>query len=430
MTQIIGLEIHALQAFAVWSVLLVPGAAYVIAQACVQGQWRELPLGLALGAAAVALLQGMADLGVYFQGELAVLPPMGRFVGDIPAAGMVLLLAALTAGEALEAMRLYRRRGERLPPGVIKESLDTLPDGVCFYAPDGQPLLVNEQMNRISGELFGREILNADRFWRDVQQVSGAQQGASAVVRTQDGRVWEVRRSELTVRGAEVFELSALDVTEQHRLHEELTQRNERMNRVNERLRRFSSEIVTFTAEKELLAAKIMVHDSVGRALLAFRSYLAQEEDKRSRGSLLFLWRYVCQVMRKEVAPAGEWDGLERAAQTLRMAIHLDGALPENLSVRTAMLAAVRECLTNTASHAGGDALYVKVRQEAGCAWAELTNSGKPPKGEINETGGLKDLRRIVENAGGTMEVRSAPRFLLRVAFPERGEEDWLEQGY
>ena len=28
MTQIIGLEIHALQAFAVWSVLLVPGAAY------------------------------------------------------------------------------------------------------------------------------------------------------------------------------------------------------------------------------------------------------------------------------------------------------------------------------------------------------------------------------------------------------------------
>ena len=196
MTQIIGLEIHALQAFAVWSVLLVPGAAYVIAQACVQGQWRELPLGLALGAAAVALLQGMADLGVYFQGWLAVLPPMGRFVGDIPAAGMVLLLTALTAGEALEAMRLYRRRGERLPPGVIKESLDTLPDGVCFYAPDGQPLLVNEQMNRISGELFGREILNADRFWRDVRQVSGAQQGASAVVRTQDGRVWEVRRSE------------------------------------------------------------------------------------------------------------------------------------------------------------------------------------------------------------------------------------------
>ena len=112
------------------------------------------------------------------------------------------------------------------------------------------------------------------------------------------------------------------------------------------------------------------------------------------------------------------------------MAIHLDGALPENLSVRTAMLAAVRECLTNTASHAGGDALFVKVRQEAGCAWAELTNNGRPPDGPVRETGGLKDLRRIVERAGGTMEVHSAPRFRLRVAFPERREEDWLGQGY
>ncbi|MGN1250514.1 MAG: hypothetical protein ACI4XW_10620, partial [Candidatus Spyradocola sp.] len=306
---------------------------------------------------------------------------------------------------------------------AIKESLDTLPDGVCFYAPDGQPLLVNEQMNRISGELFGREILNAEHFWRDVRQAGG-------VVRTRDGRVWEVRRSALTVRGAEVFELSALDVTEQHRLHSELEQRNERMNRVNEHLRRFSRDMVTFTAEKELLAAKIMVHDSVGRALLAFRSYLAQEPGKRDRGSLLFLWRYVCRVMNKETAPAGEWDELERAAQTLHVRVHLDGALPENLGMRTAMIAAVRECLTNTASHAGGDALFVRVREEAGCAWAELTNNGRPPEGPVRETGGLKDLRRIVERAGGTMEVRSAPSFLLRVEFRERGEEDWLEQGY
>ena len=417
---------YVLQALAVWELLLVPGAAYVIEQAYMQRLLRlELPLGLALGAGVVALMQGMADVGIYFQDTLDVLPPLGRFVGDMPAVGLGLLLAALTAGEALLAvrLRLRRRRGERLTPDAIKESLDTLPDGVCFYAPDGQPLLVNEQMNRISSELFGRELRNAEHFWRDVQREGG-------VVRTRDGRVWEVHRSALTLRGAEVFELSALDVTEQHRLHSELEQRNARMNRVNERLRRFSREMETFTAEKELLAAKTKVHDSVGRALLAFRTYLAQEPARRDRASLLFLWRYVCRVMNKETAPAGEWDELERAAQTLHVTIHLDGALPENLGVRTAMIAAVRECLTNTAGHAGGDALFVRVREERDCAWAELTNNGRPPEGEIRETGGLKDLRRIVERAGGTMEVHSAPRFLLRVEFRERGEEDWLEQGF
>lgn len=415
---------YALQALAAWELLLVPGAAFLIAQALVQGLRRwELPAGLALGAAVAALLQGTGDACNFADGFQAALLPLGRCMSGMPVIATVLLLALLTAGEALLGMRLYRRRGERLTPWAIKESLDTLPDGVCFYAPDGQPLLVNEQMNRISGELFGREILNAERFWQDVQRMGEP-------VRTQDGRVWEIRRSVLTVRRAQVYELSALDVTEQHRLHEELKRRNERMSRVNLRLRRFSSDMVTFTAEKELLAAKIMVHDSVGRALLAFRSYLSQEADTRSRASLLFLWRYVCKVMRKEVAPAGEWDELERAAQTLRVVIHLDGALPENLGMRAAMLAAVRECLTNTASHAGGDALFVKVRQEAGCAWAELTNNGRPPDGPVRETGGLKDLRRIVERAGGTMEVHSAPRFRLRVAFPERREEDWLGQGY
>lgn len=431
MRPMIEAEPYILQVLAAWALLLTLGAAYIIAQACMQGLWRrELPIGLALGAGTFLLLQGMADMGVYYQDALLKLPFWGMQVGRIPAVGLALLLAALMAGEILVAMRLYRRRGEHLMPGAIKESLDTLPDGVCFYAQDGQPLLVNEQMNRISSELFGREILNADHFWRDVQQASGMKQDASAVVRTADGKVWEVRRSALTVRGAVVYELAALDVTEQHRLHEELMQRNERMNRINERLRRFSQEMVTFTAEKELLNAKIMVHDSVGCALLAFRSYLAQEEGARERGSLLLLWRYVCRVMKKEAAPAGEWDELERIAQILHVTIRLDGVLPENLGVRAAMIAAMHECLTNTASHAGGDTLYVKVREEKGCSWAELTNSGWPPDEPIRETGGLKDLRRIVERAGGSMTVKSAPRFLLRVEFQERGAEDWIGQRY
>ena len=105
---------YVLQALAVWELLLVPCAAYVIAQAYMQRLLRlELPLGLALGGAVVALMQGMADVGIYFQDTLDVLPPLGRFVGDMPAVGLGLLLAALTAGEALLAvrLRLRRRRG-------------------------------------------------------------------------------------------------------------------------------------------------------------------------------------------------------------------------------------------------------------------------------------------------------------------------------
>ncbi|MGN1250180.1 MAG: hypothetical protein ACI4XW_08850, partial [Candidatus Spyradocola sp.] len=115
---------YVLQALAAWELLLVPGAAYVIAQAYMQRMLRlELPLGLTLGAAVVALMQGMADVGIYFQDTLDALPPLGRLVGGMPTVGLGLLLAALTAGEVLLAVRLNRRSGERLTPGAIKESL-------------------------------------------------------------------------------------------------------------------------------------------------------------------------------------------------------------------------------------------------------------------------------------------------------------------
>ena len=44
-----------------------------------------------------------------------------------------------------------------------------------------------------------------------------------------------------------------------------------------------------------------------------------------------------------------------------------------------------------------------------------LTNDGTPPSGPIVEGGGLGNLRRRVEEEGGTMTVESAPRFRLTI---------------
>lgn len=42
-----------------------------------------------------------------------------------------------------------------------------------------------------------------------------------------------------------------------------------------------------------------------------------------------------------------------------------------------------------------------------------VTNNGKPPSGVIEETGGLGNLRKRIEKAGGTMKICSAPVFSL-----------------
>ena len=79
-------------------------------------------------------------------------------------------------------------------------------------------------------------------------------------------------------------------------------------------------------------------------------------------------------------------------------------------------------CLSNAFRHAGADRVTVEVAQEDGCLTAEFTNDGEIPGQEITEKGGLADLRKKTESAGGTMEIRSAPEFLLRITIP-KGEE-------
>ena len=109
---------------------------------------------------------------------------------------------------------LWRKKNDMLSQGAIKESLDALSDGVCFFDVDGQPLLVNMQMQRISGELFQTEILNAWSFWLYLKDIGSKHCNAHTVIaHTKDGKIWEFHRNELKVGDTPVQELLAYDVT-------------------------------------------------------------------------------------------------------------------------------------------------------------------------------------------------------------------------
>ena len=114
-------------------------------------------------------------------------------------------------------------------------------------------------------------------------------------------------------------------------------------------------------------------------------------------------------------------DGLIAAAKAIGVQVRLTGdALPEDAACMTLIGAAAHECLTNTVRHAGGAELCIRVSRQDGWICAVFTNDGRPPRGEIWEGGGLTALRRLVEDAGGRMLVKSAPVFALRLEIPEK----------
>lgn len=417
--------------------ILMVAAMFLFIAACVQHmEYKYRILSAFLTLVIVFILQGVFDLNNNLFDKVR-LSFLGESVGKLPCvlfAGLLLFIAVL---EIILFVFIRRSQKNRMTSGAIKESLDALPDGVCFYDADGQPLLVNMQMQYISGELFGSEILNAERFFRRLEcmdtekntQIIRTQ--PTVRVRTKDGKVWDFHRGSLEVGHDRIRELVAYDVTEQYRLGQELEKRNQSLSQINERLRLYSQEVERITREKEILTAKVRVHDDVGRSLLAFRSYLAQPEEKRDRGELLLMWRHNVEVLRQEAAPdekSDEWKLLLKAAEAVDVTLVLEGELPEDEKEREILITACHECLTNTVKHANDNRLCISIKSCDRGLIARFTNNGDSPAGEIRETGGLKNLRRMTEQEGGIMTIESIPQFVLQIELYAGGEMRWQKQ--
>ena len=371
------------------------------------------------------VFQGISDVSCNLE-KGNPLSFFSRIIGNLSSVKVLALLILAAGIEIILFLILYHSKKNVLTSGAVKESLDALPDGVCFSDMDGQPLLVNTQMQRISGELFHTDILNAELFLDNLKSVNHEEGDDPAIVATtKDGKVWHFHQNVLQVRQSGIQELVANDVTEQYCLSQELKKRNKSLAQINERLQLYSREVERVTREKEILTAKVHVHDDVGRSLLAFRSYLVQSPEKRNREELLLLWRHTVAVMRNEIdsfQQTDEWKLLIKAAEAVDVEIIKDGELPEDKGRREILIAVIHECLTNTVKHANGNRLYLSVRSEETAVIAELTNNGKQPSEQIKETGGLKNIRYTVEAAGGAMTIKSTPRFMLQVELP-KGEE-------
>ena len=437
--------------FAISVIALILIGAYIIAAAVTM---RLSPVyvtcSVVLTAAVFIVLQSMADVSLCANEADPRFSFPAVILKDVPWIMVALVIVVIFAAEVLCLVAVNRAGRDKLSPGSVKESLDALPDGVCFFSEDGRILLSNRRMQHISSDITGIGILNGEKLWRCIEEKSVKTDVSDGlVIFTSDSKVWNVRRSEIEAEGNRINEIVALDVTEQYELRRELEERNERLNSVNERLRIFSRDMSRLTAEKELLDAKIKVHDDLGRSLLAFRAYLTAEPSKRDRSKLLPLWRYVISVMKKETVPSEEWDAIEKTAESLHIQIEINGDLPAGLAdlpvsgeVRSAIMAAIRECLTNTARHARGDRLFVLIKCDAeqgadhastsGSSSAsgtapcddaphgiriEITNNGRAPLVPIQEAGGLSNLRHMVEREGGIMTIESSPQFLLRLDF-------------
>ena len=295
----------------------------------------------------------------------------------------------------------------------IKTSCDHLPCALCFALENGQPCLRNLKMDELSHQITGEALFNANVFWHVLEK--------QPVVTLENGRTWRFERTAMDIDRQRVYQLIGTDVTERARLNRELAEDNRRLDALNRRLRSYIRNVQALAREKELLSAKVRIHDELGHALLRTRQYLS--DGRGAVEDIRASWQQNIRLLLGEgidVAPAGSFRQLLNAAQAIGVAIDRRGEFPvEGTEAAYLTEAAIHESLTNLVRHAGGSRLEVIGTQEADGWHICCRNDGAPPAGPIVEGGGLSSLRARVEAAGGAMKVEHAPRFALRLLLPD-----------
>lgn len=315
---------------------------------------------------------------------------------------------------------------KRLMRNSVKEALDNLPSGVCFFDRNGILTLCNHQMYRLFFALTGRDLQCLTELQEFLNDETKAGREENQVYLLEDGSAWQFALEEVTTQDQNIYtQVTTSDVTELYRRKKELEQDNRALAEYAKRMRRLSADIVTLIREEEILNMKMRVHDDIGRSVISTRRFLQQNRPMEELD--LTVWKNAVSLLKHDnELPKGQ-DSVEElmdAAQGIGIKIILDGKLPEETATAEILLAAIRECMTNAVRHAKAGELYVHLTCDGKTASAVITNNGEVPTGKIVEGGGLTSLRSRIRKYGGTMQVRCVPAFEMRVAVPLGWEEN------
>lgn len=309
---------------------------------------------------------------------------------------------------------------------AIKEGIDKVSSGLCFYHKSGRIILANNRMNELCHNIVGRDLQNASLFWEILndgnlqEDVTKLQDNENPTFRLNDGSVWTFYCEDL----GDIMQLVASEITTLQMATDELKEKNDQLSAFNLRLKKYGENVDELTRAKERLEIKSRIHRELGQALLASRRYLLNETDNQNPP--IERWQQIIALLRKEAEPQENESPmamLNRAAKATGVRLEITGELPQDNDVQKMFVQAAAEALTNAIAHANAKTLYVHFLHDVYDYIGQFTNDGAQPTENIVEGGGLSSLRRKIEREGGMMMVDSVPEFTLTVTLPMKGSD-------
>ncbi len=323
---------------------------------------------------------------------------------------------------------------------MIKKAIDSYPGGICFSALDGRVILVNEKMNKLMLELTGHTILNAKAAWEKLTNFANngkAEKLTQAWLpkdtnnenesthqqlffRFSDNSVW---RFELRFLDSNTVQVEAAEITELYRLSEELYENTIRLQEIQKRQKALLDSIVEINLNKEILAAKMHIHDELGHCLLATTKAITEDRLAENADVLRENWNSAIHDFSNistvwTVPDSSLQSELMQVAELIGCKVIFLGEQPTQRKALQLLYAAIREALTNAVRHANATGLMVKIEQDEKNYHIEISDNGGVSVSSITEGNGLSALRQRLEQEGATLKVLCDNSVSLLVDIP------------
>lgn len=321
---------------------------------------------------------------------------------------------------------------------MIKKAIDSYPGGICFSALDGRVILANEKMNKLILELTGHTILNAKVTWEELANFASNGKAEKLTqswlpkdpdkesihqqlfFRFSDSSVW---RFELRFLDSNTVQIEAAEITELYRLSEELYENTIRLQDMQKRQKALLDSIVEVNLNKEILTAKMHIHDELGHCLLATTKAITEDSLAENADTLRKSWNSTIQDFSNistvwTVPDSSLQSELMQVAELIGCKVVFLGEQPTQRKALQLLYAAIREALTNAVRHANATELMVKIEQDEKSYHIEISDNGSVSVSSITEGNGLSALRQRLEQEGASLKVLCDNSVSLLVDIP------------
>ena len=305
---------------------------------------------------------------------------------------------------------------------AIKEALDTLPSAVCYFTSTGTIKLCNMAMYELFRKITQNDLQSLDELNEaldDCDRKTGIIRDGNVFI-FPDGHSWQYSADEVKTADGQVYtEAVFSDVTELYEKQQELQQQSRELKKMYRELKTLSDNVLEMTREQEILNLKSRLHDQMNMGVVAIRQILRQNTTSEENAAAVVQFRRAIQVLQEEnIYPQDDLAEFVKDAAVSGIKVELIGDLPKDENLLHLLLSVMREACVNAARHADASALYVAAEQTETAVRLRITNDGNQPNEEITPRGGLADLRKVIAEAGGSMEIISRPAFMLTVTLP------------